>query len=527
MFSVLALTRYDVVRMRAPRKLFLAVVIGFVVLELLLQVGTLVVLWTVGGDSGSSAKGGPVVLCVGDSYTYGLGASSTDKSYPGVMQTLLQTHRPGVRVVNAGWPSRNSREVLAGLDRQLAAHRPKLVFLLVGLNDAWAKPERLDPDTLSANDGDGWHWRWRTGRLFQLMFGGDDYGAGRLDDEAAGAVAGATPSLVRPELGVPEMPVDRALAKMQAGDGPGAIALLEGAIVSDPDNAANYRQGLVQFNMMLAQPAQAKAVLAALEQEWQLNKTSKVAEALAVSLAAVGERSRATDLARTGTQLHPDNSSLWWLLGQGLYNDDDFGGAESALDRAIAIAAKADDRQWHAVVLRDGARASCHRDTDKATRQLLKAMRIDGNIELCRIIVEGVPQNFGDAAVTACLAKMTLTERDEELVQRLFTARESSSQEHCATLEFHLTAIVERCRAHGAEPVMMTYPLPVRAIEAVQENVAKATSMQLVRVMPVFAAELRKRPASDLYIADRHCSDGGYALMARLAAAVAEQQLAR
>ena len=51
--------------------------------------------------------------------------------------------------------------------------------------------------------------------------------------------------------------------------------------------------------------------------------------------------------------------------------------------------------------------------------------------------------------------------------------------------------------------------------------------MQLVRVMPVFAAELRNRPASDLYIADRHCSDGGYALMARLAAEVAEQQLAR
>jgi hypothetical protein len=74
---------------------------------------------------------------------------------------------------------------------------------------------------------------------------------------------------------------------------------------------------------------------------------------------------------------------------------------------------------------------------------------------------------------------------------------------------------------------MMTYPLPVRAIEAVHENVAKATSMQLVRVMPVFAAELRNRPASDFYIADRHCSDGGYALMARLAAEVAEQQLAR
>src|SRR5215510_7996848 len=63
----------------------------------------------------SSGQAERVVLCVGDSFTYGEGASAADMAYPSQLQRLLDDARdrssdpPGVvwRTVNDGWPGRN------------------------------------------------------------------------------------------------------------------------------------------------------------------------------------------------------------------------------------------------------------------------------------------------------------------------------------------------------------------------------------------------------------------------------------
>lgn len=72
---------------------------------------------------------GSTVLALGDSLTFGTGAS-TETSYPAVLAGLT-----GWNVVNAGVPGDTSAQALARLPALLAEHQPKLVIVSIGGND--------------------------------------------------------------------------------------------------------------------------------------------------------------------------------------------------------------------------------------------------------------------------------------------------------------------------------------------------------------------------------------------------------
>jgi lysophospholipase L1-like esterase len=130
-------------------------------------------------------SGGPVVLCVGDSFTYGSGSSSAAMSYPGQLQTWLKTNEPGRSWVvrNAGWPGRNSSELLKRLPAFLRETHPQFVCVLVGLNNRWshrdaeetagdataAAPDSPPPSTTAASvAASEERFTWRLPRLFAI-----------------------------------------------------------------------------------------------------------------------------------------------------------------------------------------------------------------------------------------------------------------------------------------------------------------------------------------------------------------------
>ncbi len=89
-----------------------------------------------------------VILCLGDSFTYGIGAGF-DESYPAHLQRMIHDRHPeGVRVVNLGHPYMDSTSLLAALPDNLEKWNPDAVLLLVGYNNRFR--EHAKPDAKSA-----------------------------------------------------------------------------------------------------------------------------------------------------------------------------------------------------------------------------------------------------------------------------------------------------------------------------------------------------------------------------------------
>lgn len=87
---------------------------------------------------GRPVPAGSTVLAIGDSLTWGTGATA-ETSYPSVLARLT-----GWRVVNAGAPGDTAAQALARTAALLAEHQPALVLLCIGGNDLL---RRLDEAT--------------------------------------------------------------------------------------------------------------------------------------------------------------------------------------------------------------------------------------------------------------------------------------------------------------------------------------------------------------------------------------------
>ncbi len=89
-------------------------------------------------SSAEAVPPGSTVLALGDSLTYGTGASP-ETSYPAVLAELT-----GWNVVNAGVPGDTSAQALARLPALLEEHQPRLVIVSIGGNDFLRKLPEAD-----------------------------------------------------------------------------------------------------------------------------------------------------------------------------------------------------------------------------------------------------------------------------------------------------------------------------------------------------------------------------------------------
>lgn len=124
------------------RRRLLALLLGVVavplVFEFALGVAALVV------ERDRAEAGSAFVLCQGDSNTFGLHVEPSE-AYPGALQKLFDEHGlADARVVNRGVPGKPSWVVAAELERDLELYRPRIVVVMVGVNDR----NQLRPDDL-------------------------------------------------------------------------------------------------------------------------------------------------------------------------------------------------------------------------------------------------------------------------------------------------------------------------------------------------------------------------------------------
>lgn len=84
--------------------------------------------------------GAPVILCLGDSHTYGVKLPAT-QSYPSQLQALFEAKGIAVNVINLGIPGQNSSELRRSLPALLSRYHPRAVALLIGANNDWNRHE--------------------------------------------------------------------------------------------------------------------------------------------------------------------------------------------------------------------------------------------------------------------------------------------------------------------------------------------------------------------------------------------------
>jgi len=106
------------------------------------------------GRAGANARGTRVVLCVGDSHTFGTSVPRED-TYPAALQAELDRLAPeqGFEVVNRGIPGMNTSQLADLLPVWLAEYDPALVVVWIGRNDHW---NLEDPAGLSDERESAW-----------------------------------------------------------------------------------------------------------------------------------------------------------------------------------------------------------------------------------------------------------------------------------------------------------------------------------------------------------------------------------
>jgi lysophospholipase L1-like esterase len=191
------------------------------------------------------AGAGARILCVGDSFTYGIGAPKGE-SYPDHLQRLLDAaYGTGAyAVVNEGVPGQNSSELAARLDYLLAAHRPAALVVLTGANNYSLRntnfflfsPEELTFSGRAALRADSALSHLKVYRLFRFA------GKGVLDEFRKLAYS---PPRCAPAS---QQALDQAMKMFEAKDFYGAAAALEAARSKDGACAElSFQAGRMQF----------------------------------------------------------------------------------------------------------------------------------------------------------------------------------------------------------------------------------------------------------------------------------------
>lgn len=117
-----------------------------------------------GGGDGE----GPLVLCEGDSFTYGLGGRSFPEQLPEAWAAAGGAG--GLRAVNEGIPGLTSAMVADRLEEHILAHAPDAVVVVIGENNSWNSLPDEKPSSGGLETLDRWLLRSRTYKFVRVAW---------------------------------------------------------------------------------------------------------------------------------------------------------------------------------------------------------------------------------------------------------------------------------------------------------------------------------------------------------------------
>ncbi len=450
------------------------------------------------------------ILCVGDSFTEGVGATR-GFSYPHQLAARLRRQGHGARVINAGHSGQNSTELLQSLPGLLADHQPRWVLVLVGSANTWdfyGFREHAEEYRVRGLLRDGLA-NTRLVRLARLVVARRRFT--QLDRRFIAAMEEVLGHAARP--------------------GPGPRNPGGGTPSADQHDPHDGFQGAAPRNhRQHAVPIPTERELGPRTPELEL-LLSRAAEAL-----ERGDSDQAERLLYRALDQRPVDTALSMLLARHHLGLQEHELAEAWAERAIMASGATDveillevaalhiavGRPYKARGVLQRAESLPLRDPDQMERLALSWEAILAYPEAARWLEAAVQHRPGDSELHHRLAMLHRAMGAEQIASswearapgpaRVAPASERFERASGASerwLGADLVTIVELVEASGATPVLQTYPN--HPISYVARELALERSLLLVDHEAVFTA----RPdTANLFVPDGHCNDAGYGLMA-------------
>jgi tetratricopeptide (TPR) repeat protein len=190
--------------------------------------------------------------------------------------------------------------------------------------------------------------------------------------------------------------------------------------------------------------------------------------------------------------------------------------AREATRQAIALSVAA-GRRDHGFQLRNLARLHGHEGgEDDCAIHAIEAHLLDDDRPATRQLFSRWPRPFEVrlSALRRAAARVGVEPQVLGDLERLLSEAAGMDKESWIRVSrIHLERAVELCRRSGAEPILATYPFHGDMREAVVA-VAADKGCALVALDDVFRRIREQDPGRQLHVADGHCNDAGYAVMA-------------
>ncbi len=520
----------------------------------------------------------PVVLCLGDSFTYGLGASAPNRSYPEQLADRLDERVPGHwQVVNRGWPGADTGRILAELDHQLSSLQPRLVYLMIGYNNrrAAAREPGDEAPLAQSPSPPRFEWRWRTMELLErIRFAFDADGravreaAGRhplqvtgrwhagpfdvrFEPDGAAHIGGLEcrweavgDTLIfdlnngerrkarwRHESAGLELHADwfaRSPILLQPGGAdPGPLEGARAALAAgDLGRARALREKVTAPAARLGLTAELAAaeesttgVDAALDQLRALAAGDvAAAHELIRTALAIGRPDVALAAARARLRVEPRDGFVWQAVLDATGSGIEPGETIALVDRALRATAQDAAWQWKLYATRAGLRERQGKDMVGALTDAIRSALLHGaHTSIASDMLARIPARYREHLVADAIGRLAPTADQRTLIAQIVETATQQTTTAQGTLARELHTIVQRCRERATTLVLLTYPEDSVASFSVRD-VAAATATPLLELPTAFAAAARDGGRQRLFAIDGHCNDRGYALIATVVA---------
>lgn len=482
------------------------------------------------------------IICAGDSYTFGMGASDGDHSYPGQLEKLLAGR---ATVATAAFPGQDSRQALMSLEAKIREQSPEIVVFMAGINDFHNRPEALTLSELTDSDlsapnkslpSEGFRWEWRTAKVLRLARHRGAFADSRSDQED-------TPLVADSETAVPDEPdsellalppVERLAKSWQlywTRDFKRAAAGF--ASLNSPEFEWQRRAAEIALSGEAGDRERHDQLLdqlwVDLEADHEQPELASDAHVCAMVFRRIADQKRGVPLAQRFTTRFPDNHNLHSEAMLIHHFAKQPNKAKYHSDRTVELRPEPgpDSYKWEMRGQIYGALGDAATTADAALNAYLASRNEHAAKLLMSIFSDLITPSVWAEAIDRRVENGGLPEGTEEILRNIGKAPEPEPQPATkvvteadtpapenpikAVARAHYQLLLTRCREINATPVLLAYPLKKEKISGLMREVAEAEGVLFIDLSEAIDAELKKgKQWDDLFIGDGHCNDAGY-----------------